>query len=85
MSTRIRPTLASAIGALLTGTLLTMTAVGQSTYGNENKDKTDMQRKHAACEHMKGQKQIDCEKRMTAMDKKSQADSDKPADSTPPK
>lgn len=54
---------------LLTGAMLTMTAVGQST-----DQSSAMQKKHAACEHMTGQKQTDCEKRMSDMDKKNRAD-----------
>lgn len=66
MNTRIRSAVASAIGALLTGSLLTLTAVAQ--------DDPDPQKKHAACEHLKGQQQADCEKRMKDMDKKGETD-----------
>lgn len=67
MDTRIRSAIASAIGVLLTGSLLTLTAVAQ--------DDTDMPKKHAACEHLKDKQQADCEKRMKDMDKKSETDS----------
>lgn len=69
MSIHIRSALASAIGMLLTGAMLTMTAVGQST-----DDQSSGMKKHAACEQLTGQQQMDCEKRMTEMDKKNKAD-----------
>lgn len=69
MSIQLR-TITSAIGALLTGAMLTMTAVGQST-----DDPSSGMKKHAACEHLTGQKQMDCEKRMTEMDKQNKAES----------
>lgn len=72
MSIQARSTIASAVGALLTGALLTLTAVGQST-----DDAGSGQKKHAACQQLTGQKQMDCEKRMTEMDKKNKAESSK--------